>query len=326
MAKQAGRVVVDPDFRIACGFFGHPKTKKLRRALGYVGIFGLQKLWAWATTNRSDGNLAGLSDEDLEDAVDWLEMGGQPGTLLPALEAIRWVDGAEGARVLHDWLENNPYVATKHVRVERARKGAAARWGQGELPLDPAAPPDGPPEDASSIPNDAPSIPASTATDAPSNAPCLTPPYLPNQSESPARAPEAAPESEAQSAALALVAAGCPDASAFDPVLRAAIVEIPAQALVDLSKKHPGKPLNYLVSAFRGRKADAAKTGNVAGSGLHSVVTSAGPVPSQPRETESQETAAKKARAHWIECGMSADEADRLLAVKGPPQLQGATP
>jgi hypothetical protein len=29
----------------------------------------------------------------------------------------------------HDWAERNPYAATKHLRVAKAKKASLARWG-----------------------------------------------------------------------------------------------------------------------------------------------------------------------------------------------------
>jgi hypothetical protein len=326
VAKRAGRVVVDPDFRVACGFFGHPKTKKLRRALGYAGVIALMKLWAWATTQRSDGDLAGLSDVDLEEAVDWPDMG-EAGTLLPALVAVRFVDGEEGRRVLHDWLENNPYVATKHVRVERARKGAAARWGgQGELPLggEPEPPESDP--DASSMNSDAPSTTGdapSIESDAGGNAPFLTLPYQINQSESLARAPEASPPSQSRAAALAAAMrkAGCPDADEFHPGIQAAIVEgLPAEAMTALlgTEKGRGKSAAYVVASVRGRMADAAHAGPGSPPAAAQSVSPSAPTRIDPlRSPEDHETAARKMREHLQGAG---------LEVATETIEQGATP
>jgi hypothetical protein len=324
VAKRAGRVVVDPDFRVACGFFAHPKTKKVRRALGDTGVIAVLKLFAWATTQRSDGSLAGLSDADIEDAIDWPDVGAA-GTLVPVLAAVRFLDGEEGHRVIHDWLENNPYVATKHVRVERARKGAAARWGgQGELPLggEPEPPESGP--DASSMKTDAPSTPGdapSIENDAGGNAPFLTLPYQTNQSESLARAPEASPPSQSRAAALAAAMrkAGCPDADEFHPGIQAAIVEgLPAEAMTALlgTEKGRGKSAAYVVAAVRGRMADAAAGGSPP-SPAHHVQTSAPQRIDPLRSPEDHETAARKMREHLQGAG---------LAVATETIEQGATP
>src|SRR3546814_9813156 len=61
--------------------------------------------------NRWSGDLSGMTDEDIEDEAKWE---GDPGALVKALVAVKYLDGAtEGARALHDWVEHNPYAASK---------------------------------------------------------------------------------------------------------------------------------------------------------------------------------------------------------------------
>lgn len=328
----------DDDFRVACGFFAHPKTKKLRRRLGDAGVIDLLKLWAWATQNRHDGNLSGLSDEDLEDAIDRTE--GTPGHFIAALAELRWIDGPPGNRILHEWFEHNPYAATKGARVEKAKKAAEASWAsrraqQPDLPLDAPEDDDPPPPvttlnrpDATSIKSDAPSIP----NDAPSNAqsgPEQCPPHhtTPHHTtESVARAHEAAPDSKShiQALATALQQAGCAEASEHNPVLiRAAVEGVDGPALVALAKEKAGKSLGYLLATLRGRLADAA---GMAGFPSHSVHTSAGQGSSPARESEDPETAARKARDHWRNLGYNEAEIDDLMVIASPKTTQGAIP
>ncbi|MBP8176826.1 MAG: hypothetical protein KAX77_03585 [Xanthomonadales bacterium] len=114
------------DARIAIGLPQHPKTRKLIRRLGPAAGWSLVCLFLWTAQNRHDGDLAGLSDEDLEIAADWT---GDAGALVKALVEVRFLDGDEGTRAIHDWTQHNPWAASRGQRVEAAKRAAAARWG-----------------------------------------------------------------------------------------------------------------------------------------------------------------------------------------------------
>lgn len=113
------------DARIAVGLPTHPKTRKLIRRLGPGAGWSLVCLFLWAAQSRHDGNLAGLSDEDIEIAADW---SGDPGVLVACLVAVRFLDGSEGARTIHDWAEHNPWAAAKGERIASAKAAASVRW------------------------------------------------------------------------------------------------------------------------------------------------------------------------------------------------------
>jgi hypothetical protein len=116
---------VTEDCRISTALASHPKTRKIERRLGAAGFSGLVKLLLWAASNRSNGDLSGLSDEDLELAAEW---GGEPGSFVHSLAEVRFLDGATGSYLIHDWAEHNPWAAARGARVEAARKAAAIRW------------------------------------------------------------------------------------------------------------------------------------------------------------------------------------------------------
>jgi len=115
------------DLRLNLGFWDHPKTLKLARRLGLEGVRSLQVLWIWAAKNRPDGDLAGMDTEDVEIAARWE---GEPGAFVSALRDLRWVDedpdGPGGLR-LHDWAENNPWVAESRDRSDAARLSRLAQ-------------------------------------------------------------------------------------------------------------------------------------------------------------------------------------------------------
>ena len=112
------------DARIAVGFPTHPKTKKLIRRIGVGGAWSLVCLFLWASVNRSDGDLTGMSDEDIELAAEWV---GDDGALVAALVSVRYLDGAEDNRSIHDWVDHNPWAAGSDMRSARARWNAAKR-------------------------------------------------------------------------------------------------------------------------------------------------------------------------------------------------------
>lgn len=72
------------DARLSTGLPAHHKTKKLIRRVGEGGAWALVCLILWARANRPDGDLSGMSAEDIELAAGW---GGQPGAFAAALHA-----------------------------------------------------------------------------------------------------------------------------------------------------------------------------------------------------------------------------------------------
>jgi len=112
------------DARISTGLPGHPKTKKLARRLGPTGPLGCIYLFLWVAANRSDGDLAGMTDEDIELAVDWT---GDEGAFVEAMMSVRFLEGDPGMRRIHDWAEHNPWAAGADTRSERARWAALCK-------------------------------------------------------------------------------------------------------------------------------------------------------------------------------------------------------
>lgn len=112
------------DARIAVGLPQHPKTKKLIKRLGQAAAWNLVCLILWAAQNRSDGNLSGMSVEDIELAADWI---GEEGAFVKALTEVKFLDAEQDAFVLHDWHEHNPWAAGADMRSAKARWNAAKR-------------------------------------------------------------------------------------------------------------------------------------------------------------------------------------------------------
>jgi len=106
------------DIRLSCAFHQHPKTRKVFRRLGAAGPWALVCLFLWARSSRPDGDLTGLSDEDIEIAADW---DGDDGQLVATLLACGFLDGDYAERRIHDWEEHQPWSAGSEDRSERAK-------------------------------------------------------------------------------------------------------------------------------------------------------------------------------------------------------------
>lgn len=113
------------DARISTALPFHPKTRKLHKRLGSPGCWSLVCLFLWTANNRSDGNLGGMSDEDIELAAEW---DGDAGGLVRTLCEVGFLDGVPCGYTVHDWAEHNPWAATRGQRIERAKQAAAIRW------------------------------------------------------------------------------------------------------------------------------------------------------------------------------------------------------
>lgn len=112
------------DARLSVGLPGHPKTKKLIRRLGSSAGWSLVCLILWARANRADGDLTGMSAEDIELAADWA---GENDALVRELASVGFLDGEEGQYRLHDWAEHQPWSAGSEARAERAKWSALCR-------------------------------------------------------------------------------------------------------------------------------------------------------------------------------------------------------
>lgn len=112
------------DARISIGLPAHPKTKKLIKRHGQAAAWSLVCLFLWAASNRPDGNLAGMSTEDIELASDWL---GDDGAFVAALVDVKFLDQEPDGFVLHDWAEHNPWAAGSDMRSAKAKWNAAKR-------------------------------------------------------------------------------------------------------------------------------------------------------------------------------------------------------
>jgi hypothetical protein len=112
------------DARIATGLPTHPKTKKLIRRHGDGAAWRLICLFLWVASNRSDGDLTGMTNEDIELAADWQ---GDEGEFVAALVEVGFLDGEDGAYVIHDWAEHNPWAFGSEARSQKAKWNALVK-------------------------------------------------------------------------------------------------------------------------------------------------------------------------------------------------------
>ena len=106
------------DARISVGLPNHPKTKKLIKRIGSDGAWRLICLFLWAAANKPDGDLSGMTTEDIELAVDWP---GADGAFVAAMLDVGFLDGDDNSYAIHDWREHNPWAAGADARSEKAR-------------------------------------------------------------------------------------------------------------------------------------------------------------------------------------------------------------
>lgn len=175
------------DARISTGLPGHPKTKKLARRLGAEGPLGCIYLFLWTAANRSNGDLSGMTDEDIELAIDWA---GDEGAFVAAMAEVGFIEGAEGERVIHDWAEHNPWAAGAEARSEKSRWAALCKQhGRKEaarlMPEYAAriadASAEGAPSKPAAVPESASGTPRAETGSAPSPSPSPSPSPLPKQ-------------------------------------------------------------------------------------------------------------------------------------------------
>lgn len=112
------------DARLSVGLPGHPKTKKLVRRLGQAAAWNLVVLILWARANKPDGDLSGMSIEDIELASDWT---GDNDQFVAALASVGFLDGVEGEYRLHDWAEHQPWSSGSEARSEKSKWAALCK-------------------------------------------------------------------------------------------------------------------------------------------------------------------------------------------------------
>lgn len=236
------------DVRISVGLSGHHKTRKLKRQLGAEGCWSLVVLFLWTGSQRWDGTLYGMADDDIELAADW---DGEPGVFVRALIAVGFLDGEPGLRAIHDWKEHNPYAASKGERIEKGKQAAAARWnGRKSRVVDATGMPAACQEHATTIAEQCPPAPTPTPT------------ITPDRSQQADISPSVG--TTAGRACKAMRLAGCIRVNPSNPNLLAALEEgVTVEALADTVREGidagRGDPFAWAIATARGRHREGAR-------------------------------------------------------------------
>jgi len=132
MSLQEARAV-SGDFRVALDFLDHPKTVRLKAAVGAEGIFCLMRLWAFAGNYRPRGILTGMNPDDIALAAKWP---GDPDEFVCALVTSKFLDRIRnGGYQLHNWKIRQGYLYHKPERRQKAQKAAKAKHAKADNDL-----------------------------------------------------------------------------------------------------------------------------------------------------------------------------------------------
>lgn len=103
------------------------KIKKLIRLGGHEAFTCLLRLWIFTAEHRSSGKLTGLDSDDITDVAEW---NSETCGFADLLVKCKLLDKKHDIYFVHDFIENNPYIAKAKARSESAKKAAQARWGE----------------------------------------------------------------------------------------------------------------------------------------------------------------------------------------------------
>lgn len=106
--------------KVFTNFYTHRKTMRLFSILGESAFWIPPRLWSYAAENQPNGDFSDYSPEEIALLINY---SGNAQAMLQALNKSGFLDNQQ----LHDWEEYNGYHTTF---AERAKKGAAARWGK----------------------------------------------------------------------------------------------------------------------------------------------------------------------------------------------------
>ena len=125
---------MNKDIRIAVTLPTHPKTIKLMRRLGDGAFYNLIRLWTWVAQNKPEGNLSGMTYEDLNIASGW---NGEDKVFIKTLHELKFLELTDDSFIIHDWKEHNEYASKAKQRSDKARKAAQIRHEQDKEMLKP---------------------------------------------------------------------------------------------------------------------------------------------------------------------------------------------
>jgi len=123
---------MNTDIRIQLSFYGHLKRRKLQQDLGCEGVCALIDLWLYAAENRSNGDLTGMTNEDIALAANYHQ---NADNFIAGLCRAGFLDETVNPngiilRRLHNWTLHNAWAANADRRSEHARELAQKRWNR----------------------------------------------------------------------------------------------------------------------------------------------------------------------------------------------------
>jgi len=113
------------DFRVKTSWATSRKRRHVESKLGASGVVAVIDLWAYCARERTSGDLSGLTDVAIAAEAGWQ---GDVTDFIAALTApdFELLDGAPGARRLHDWKDHQPWIAGHEARCVAASKAGKA--------------------------------------------------------------------------------------------------------------------------------------------------------------------------------------------------------
>jgi hypothetical protein len=161
---------MNSDIRISLTFSNNLKRRRLQQELGTDGVMGLIDLWIFAGMHRPDGDISGLSVEEIGLAANYP---GSAHRFVEVLVRIGFVDeglGPDGGvkRSIHHWHIHNSWACQAEERSARARHAANKKWSK---------------KCGTHAKGNASSMQDASGTHAKGNAPLLSSPLLTSQEE-----------------------------------------------------------------------------------------------------------------------------------------------
>jgi hypothetical protein len=120
------------DIRLHLGWFDNLKIRKVRMRLGFEGVVALLLLWEYAAAHNPSGCLGKLSSEELSLLSRYSDFRkGSSSVFGDSLIEFGLLEkDPEGNIWVHDWYENQPYIATRLAMSEGGKRGADRRWAK----------------------------------------------------------------------------------------------------------------------------------------------------------------------------------------------------
>ncbi len=119
---------MNTDIRISVSFLHHRKRLRLEKELGNGATSHLINLWLNSAMNHPRGTLDGMDATDVALEAGWYD---DPQVFIDALQRCGFLEtDSNGAFVLHEWEQHQPYAVHAPERSEKARKASKERWSK----------------------------------------------------------------------------------------------------------------------------------------------------------------------------------------------------